>query len=177
MQRLALVVLLLLCAWPAAAETPWTRAGWYRIEIFPSLVIQGGPFAGEKACAATLPKHEDNVVKCARLKKAGEEIDVALAFFADAIEANPSDAAAMNHRGLLFARRGAYEKAVAEHTAAIKAAPDDYWGFVFRGMAYQKLDKKKDAEADFREALGRHPEDEQTVARLKASLKELGVEP
>lgn len=177
MRRFVLVALLLLCAGPASAETPWTGAGWYRIEIFPSLAIQAGPFAGEKACGKTLPKVEDDVVRCARLRKAGAEIDVALAFFADAIKANPRDAAAMNYRGLLFARRGEYDKAIAEHTAAIKAAPDDYWAFVFRGAVYQKMGRKAEAEADFRAALARNPGDEQTVARLKASLRELGVEP
>lgn len=177
MWRIWFGVVLLASAWTASAETAWTRAGWYRIEIFPSLLLLAGPFASEKACAATLPKVEDDVVRCGRLRKAGDEIDVALDFFAGEIKANPNDAAAMNHRGLLFARRGEYEKAIDEHTAAIKAAPDDYWGFVFRGVAYQKMGRKKEAEADFREALGRNPGDEQTVARLKASLKELGVEP
>ncbi|MCE9523549.1 MAG: tetratricopeptide repeat protein [Alphaproteobacteria bacterium] len=177
MRRVVFVALLLVFAGAAAAETGWTRAGWYRIEIFPTLALQGGPFASEKACGKTLPKVEDDVVKCAHLKKAGDEIDVALAFFADAIKANPRDAAAMNYRGLLFARRGEYQKAIAEHTEAIKADPDDYWGFVFRGTAYQKLGKKAQAEADFREALARHPGDEQTVAKLKAQLRELGVEP
>lgn len=177
MRRFAFMALLLVCAGPATADTAWTRAGWYRIEIFPALAIQGGPFASAKACAKTLPKVEDDVVKCAHLKKAGDEIDVALAFFADEIKANPRDAAAMNYRGLLFARRGEYDKAIAEHTAAIKAAPDDYWGFVFRGTVYQKMGRKTEAEADFREALARNPGDEQTVAKLKAALKELGVEP
>ena len=124
MRRFAFVALLLVCAGPATADTAWTRAGWYRIEIFPTLALQGGPFASEKACGKTLPKVDDDVVKCAHLKKAGDEIDVALAFFADAIKANPHDASAMNHRGLLFARRGEYHKAIAEHTEAIKAAQD-----------------------------------------------------
>lgn len=178
MRRFMFVALLLLGAGAAAAETQWTRAGWYRIEIVPTLVIQGGPFASEKACGKTLPKGDDNgVFKCARLKKAGSEIDVALAFFADAIKANPRNAEAMNYRGLLFARRGEYDKALAEHTAAIAAAPDDYWGLVFRGLVYQKMGRKKEAEADFRDALARNPGDEKLVARLKASLKELGVEP
>ena len=178
MQRLAFIALLLVCAGSAVAATAWTRAGWYRIEIFPALAIQAGPFVSAKACGKTLPKADDNgVVRCGRLKKAGDEVDVALAFFAVAIKENPRDAAAMNYRGLLFARRGEYDKAIAEHTAAIKAAPDDYWGFVFRGNVYQKLGRKKEAEADFREALGRHPGDEQTVAKLEAQLRELGVEP
>lgn len=178
MRRLAFVAVFLIGAETTAAAPQWTHAGWYRIEIFPTLAIQAGPFETEQGCAKTLPTGDDKgVFRCARLKKAGAEIDVALAFFAAAIKANPNDAAAMNHRGLLFVRRGEYEKAVGEHTAAIKAAPDDFWGFVFRGAAYQKLGRKKEAEADFREALGRNPGDEQVVVRLKASLRELGVEP
>jgi tetratricopeptide (TPR) repeat protein len=175
--RIAIIALFIASAHPALAEAAWTRPGWYRIEIFPALRLLGGPFISAKACRKTLPKVEDDVVRCARLAKAGGEIDVALAFFEQAIKENPRDASAMNYRGLLFARRGETDKAIAEHTRAIKADPDDYWGFVFRGAAYQKLGKKKEAEADFREALARHPGDEQTVARLKAALRELGVKP
>lgn len=178
MRRLAFVAVLLVCAGSAAAATSWTRAGWYQVEMFPELGLQRGPFTSEKACGVTLPKDDENgVIRCAELRKAGDEIDVALAFFAEEIKKNPRDAAAMNYRGLLFARRGEYDKAIAEHTAAIKANPDDYWGFIFRGNVYQKLGRKKEAEADFREALARNPGDEQTVARLKAQLRELGVEP
>jgi Tfp pilus assembly protein PilF len=172
-----LMALLAVCAGPVMAEATWTRAGWYRIEIFPALQLLEGPFAGSQACRKTLPKVEDDVVRCARLAKAGAEIDVALAFFADAIKANPRDASAMNHRGLLFARRGQNDKAIAEHTAAIKAEPDDYWAFVFRGTVYQKMGKLKEAEADFRVALGHNPGDERLVAKLKTALKEMGSVP
>lgn len=177
MRSLAFVALFAVCAAPAVAETTWMKDGWYRVEIFPALTLQGGPFVTEKICAKTLPKAADDVVRCAHLAKAGDEIDVALAFFADAIKENPRDATAMNYRGILFARRGATDKAIAEHSAAIKADPDDYWAFVFRGEVYQRLGKKAEAEADFRSALGRNPGDTQTVARLKAALTALGVEP
>jgi tetratricopeptide (TPR) repeat protein len=178
MLRLALIAMLLVSAGAAtAAPVNWTEAGWYRLEIFPELALQAGPFASEKACAKTLAPDEQDVVQCARLKKAGDEIDVALDFFARAIKQNPRDATAMNYRGLLFARRGETDKAIAEHSAAIKADPDDYWGFVFRGTVYQKTGKAKEAEADYREALGRHPGDAGLVARLQAELRALGVEP
>ena len=174
---LATVSLGLMLAASAAADATWKRPGWYRVEIFPSLRILAGPFAGPKSCRKTLPKVEDDVVRCAKLAKAGAEIDVALAFFADAIKANPRDATSMNYRGLLFARRGESDKAIAEHTAAIKANPDDYWAFVFRGKVYAKTGRKKEAEADFREALGRNPGNEATVAMIKDELRALGVEP
>ncbi len=177
MRSLAFFALFAVCAAPAVGETIWTKDGWYRVGIFPALSLQGGPFVTEEICAKTLPKVEDGVVRCAHLTKAGEEVDVALAFFADAIKENPRDATAMNYRGILFARRGENDKAIAEHTAAIKADPDDYWAFVFRGEVYRKLGKKTEAEADFRSALGRNPGDTQTVARLKAALTALGVEP
>lgn len=177
MRLLATVAILAVCVGTAAAETAWTKDGWYRVEIFPSLTLQAGPFASKKVCAKTLPKVEDDVVRCARLAKAGDEIDVALAFFAHEIKENPRNAAAMNYRGLLFAKRGENDKAIAEHTAAIKADPDDYWGFVFRGTVYQTMGRKSEAEADFRSALGRNPGDAQTVARLKAALTALGVTP
>ena len=174
-RRFLVVVVFLACGGAAAADAVWTRAGWYRVEIFPALRLQAGPFAGQKACAKTLPKVEDDVVRCAKLAKAGDEIDVALAFFAAAIKANPRDASAMNHRGLLFARRSQNDKAIVEHTAAIEANPDDYWAFVFRGKIYAKLGRKAEAEADFREALGRHPGDLRTVAMIEDELKALGA--
>lgn len=177
MRLLAFVALVLICAGSASAETTWTKEAWYRVEIFPSLTLQGGPFVTEKICVKTLPKVEDDVVRCAHLAKAGDEIDVALAFFDDAIKENPRDATAMNYRGILFARRGETDKAIAEHTAAIKADPDDYWAFVFRGEVYQKLGRHTEAEADFRSALGRNPGDMQTVARLNSALAKLGVKP
>jgi tetratricopeptide (TPR) repeat protein len=178
MRWFAVIALLLVCTGTAAAaDAAWTRAGWYRVEIFPALRILAGPFAGPKSCKKTLPKVEDDVVRCARLPKAGAEIDVALAFFADAIKANPRDATSMNYRGILFARRGESDKAIAEHTAAIEANPDDYWGFVFRGKVFAKLGKKKEAEADFREALGRNPGNADTVAMIESDLRALGVVP
>lgn len=176
MRFLAVVLLLATCG-VAAADATWTKAGWYRVEIFPALRLQAGPFAHEKSCKKTLPKVEDDVMRCAKLSKAGEEIDVALGVFADAIKENPRDAAAMNYRGLLFARRGEYDKAIAEHTAATKADPDAFWGFVFRGKVYAKLGRKKEAESDFREALARNPGNAKTVATLKQDLRDLGVTP
>lgn len=173
---LAAVLLGLMLA-ASAADAAWKRPGWYRVEIFPSLRILAGPFAGPKSCKKTLPKVEDDVVRCARLAKAGAEIDVALAFFADAIKENPRDATSMNYRGLLFARRDEYDKAIAEHNAAMKANPDDFWAFVFRGKVYAKQGKKKEAEADFRSALAYNPGNEQTVATINAELRALGVSP
>ncbi|MEQ1867853.1 MAG: tetratricopeptide repeat protein [Alphaproteobacteria bacterium] len=177
MRRLAVFALLLVCAGPAAADAAWTRAGWYRIEIFPALRLLEGPFAGEAACGKTLSESEQDVVQCAHLKKAGAEVDVALDFFAGAIKENPRDATAMNYRGLLFARREQYDRAIAEHTAAIKADPDDHWAFVFRGTVYEKMGRKDEAAEDYRSALGRNPGEAQLVSRLKAALTELGVTP
>ncbi len=179
MRRLALMAVLLVSAGAAAAAAPttWTTDGWYRLEIFPALTLQGGPFVTEEVCVKTLSADEQDIVKCARLTKAGEEVDVALSFFADAIKLNPRDAMSMNYRGLLFSRREQYDRAIAEHTAAIKADPDDYWAFAFRGAVYQKMGRKAEAEEDYREALGRNPGDAGTVARLKSSLRALGVEP
>lgn len=177
MPRFAVIILVVALAGPVQAETSWTRPGWYRIEIFPALKLLGGPFATAKACRKTLPKVEDDVVRCARLAKAGDEIDVALAFFEQAIKENPRNASAMNYRGLLFARRGETDKAIAEHTKAIEANPDDYWAFVFRGKIYQQLGKRKEAEADFREALARNPGDTSTVEMIKNALREVGAAP
>jgi tetratricopeptide (TPR) repeat protein len=178
MRRIAIIALLLaLVPWASAADATWKRPGWYRVEIFPSLRILAGPFAGPKSCKKTLPKVEDDIVRCARLAKAGAEIDVALAHFADAIKENPRDATAMNYRGLLYARRGEYDNAIAEHNAAMKANPDDFWAFVFRGKVYAKLGKKKEAEADFRRALAYNPGNEETIATINAELRALGVTP
>ena len=178
MRRFTIVALLLVCAAPALAGVTWTKKGWYRIEILPALRLAEGPFAAVNACRKTLPLPQDEVVvTCAQLRKAGDEVDVALDFFASAIRANPRDAVAMNHRGLLYAQRGVYDRAIDEHTAAIKAAPSDIWGYVFRGTLYQKIGQKKEAAADFRAALALNPRDQKLVAKLKAMLSELGAEP
>ena len=60
--------------------------------------------------------------------------------------------------------------------AAAKANPDAYWAFIFRGNVYAKLGRKKEAEADYREALARNP-GPQTAAQLERDLRALGVTP
>lgn len=178
MRRLAFFAVLLICAGAAHADAKWTRAGWYRIELLPTLKLLEGPFADGKACGKTLPLPQDKTVAtCARVRKQGAEVDVALDFFAAAIKENPRDIIAMNHRGLLFAQRGIYDRAIAEHTAAIAASPDDIWAYMFRGTVYRKIGMKKEAEADFRAALAKNPADLRTVRELKATLREMGVEP
>ena len=177
MKRVALAALLVALAQIAIAADQWRGAGWYRIEIFPELAILSAPFASEKACAKTLPKNEDDVIRCAHLAKAGEEIDRAIAFFGEGIEQNPRDAAAMNYRGILFAKKGDTDAALAEHARAMKANPDDYWAYVLRGKLYQKLGKRDEAIADFQTALAFNPGNEATVNMLKAALKELGAAP
>ncbi len=179
MRRLALTALLFVCAAAAhAAPVVWTKAGWYRIELLPTLNLLEGPFADGKACGKTLPLPQDNtVMTCARVHKQGAEVDVALDFFAAAIKANPRDVSAMKHRAVLFARRGLYDRAITAYTAAIEAAPDDMWAYVYRGTIYQKINAPKEAEADFRAALALNPADRRTVAKLKATLLEMGAAP
>ncbi len=178
MRLFAVVALLFVCAGSALGDATWTRAGWYRIELLPALKLLEGPFASGKACGKTLPLPQDKTVAtCARVRKQGAEVDVALDFFAAAIKENPRDIIAMNHRGLLFAQRGIYDRAIAEHTAAIEASPDDIWAYRFRGTVYLKIGMKKEAEADFRAALSKNPSDLRTVRELKATLRAMGVEP
>jgi tetratricopeptide (TPR) repeat protein len=177
MRRAAIAALLLLCALPAqAADAKWTTAGWYRIEIFPELKLRSARFASDKECRKTLPAAQDDVVECAHLAKEGDEIDRAIEFFGRAIKENPRDAAAMNYRGVLFAKKGDDEAAIAEHTNATKANPDDYWAFILRAHVYKKIGKRDEAIADLRAALGRHP-DADITKQLEDDLKSLGAKP
>lgn len=173
MKRALIVSVLLLTIAPALGAA-FTRAGWYRLEVLPSLEIDSGHFESEAACRASIAKDEDRVVRCVRLLKKGDEIDRAIEIFGESLKENLRDASAMNYRGLLFEKKGDTASAVREFTAAIAAAPDDYWAFVFRGDIYAKTGQAALAIADYREALARNPGDEGLVKILKDKLAALG---
>jgi tetratricopeptide (TPR) repeat protein len=173
----ALAVSLLFVSAASAPAGDFTRAGWYRLEVFPSLDIVSGPFASKKACLKTIPADEDHVHRCVSLSKRGDEIDRAIDIFGEALKENPGDASSMNYRGLLFERKGDTASAIREFTAAAKAVPDDYWAFIFRADVYAKTGQRELAIADYREALARNPGDERLVAILKDKLKALGAVP
>jgi tetratricopeptide (TPR) repeat protein len=174
--RPLIVALSLLAAAPLGAAE-FTRAGWYRLEVLPSLSIDSERFASESACLASIAKGEDRVVRCVRLAKKGDEIDRAIDIFGAALKDNPGDASAMNYRGLLFEKKGDNASAIREFTAAIKAAPDDYWGFVFRADVRAKTGQKALAIADYREALARNPGDAGLVKILKEKVAALEAKP
>lgn len=176
MNRALAAALLLIVAQPAFAAE-FTRAGWYRLEVLPSLAIDSEQFASEQACTKSIAKNEDRVVRCVQLSKKGDEIDRAIDIFGATLKENPRDASAMNYRGLLFERKGDTASAIREFTAAIKAAPDDYWGFVFRADVYAKTGQSALAIADYREALARNPGNEGLVKILKDKLAALEAKP
>ena len=169
-------VLFLVVVATAAAEGKWTKSAWYRLEIFPDLKILSAPFANEKACKKMLPAGHDDVVTCAHLAKAGDEVDRAIEFFTAEIAKNPHDAAAMMCRGNLYERKGENDAALIEYTNAMKANPDDYTALIMRAKLYQKLEKRDEAVADYRAALARNPGRSDTLEMIHDALKALGAD-
>ena len=92
MNRALAAALLLIAAQPAFAAA-FTRAGWYRLEVLPSLAIDSQRFASEQICTQSIAKDEDRVVRCVHLAKKGDEIDRAIDIFGATLKENPRDAA------------------------------------------------------------------------------------
>ncbi len=69
-------------------------------------------------------------------------------------------AVAFTNRGLAYKRKGQWDRAIADHSEAIRLMPDDAQIFADRGLAYEKKGDRSQAMRDFEKAyaLGfRHP--------------------
>jgi tetratricopeptide (TPR) repeat protein len=176
MKRSLLIAGLLLSS-TSAFGAAFTQAGWYRIEVYPSLEILAGPLASEAACLKTISPKEDDVHRCVKLTKAGDEVDRAIEYFGDEAKTNPRNSTAMCLRGLLFQRKRDMEAARTEFERAMKANPDDFWPYVFRADLYNEMGKAELAIADYRQVLERNPGDASLVATLEEKLRKLGAAP
>jgi tetratricopeptide (TPR) repeat protein len=57
-------------------------------------------------------------------------------------------AEALDSRGLVWLRRGEYDRAIADYDEALKARPNSAWSLYGRGLAKLKKGLKAEGEAD-----------------------------
>ena len=68
------------------------------------------------------------------------------------IRLDPSDPFVFSSRGIVYMRKGQYEKAITDFTKTIRLEPKFAAAYRARGLAYKHLGKLSEAEADFAEA-------------------------
>ena len=61
---------------------------------------------------------------------------------------------AYTNRGIAYAQKSEYEKAITDFTEAIRLKPNSALAYNNRGNAYQKIGEKTKADADFAKAKG-----------------------
>ena len=66
---------------------------------------------------------------------------------------NPDSDKGFNERGLSYAKKGEYDRAIADYTEAIRLNREPVGPYINRGSAYEKKGELDKALADFREAL------------------------
>src|SRR3954469_10654006 len=73
-------------------------------------------------------------------------------------KANPNDPGGHSARGVEFAKKKEYDKAVEEFTKAIEAEPNDSKNYFNRATAYRGLNKFAEAFADYSKAIELAPQ-------------------
>lgn len=87
----------------------------------------------------------------------GDELDRALADCNEAVRIAPSYGAALDSRGLVHLKRGAYAEALADYEAALSIEPNTGHYLYGRGLARIALGQKDAGEADLRAAEAADP--------------------
>src|SRR5262249_47831489 len=72
--------------------------------------------------------------------------------FSAFIRLNPNSVAALNERGLSYAKKGEYDRAIADYTEAIRLDRVSVGPYINRGSAYEKKGELDKALSDFRAA-------------------------
>lgn len=111
-----------------------------------------------------------------------EKLDYQNECFTKAIKLDPKYADAYHYRGGNFARRGKYKEAVSDYTKFIDLASKQPKTSKFvlakvyfsRAEAKIKLNKKKEALADYKAAMDTFPKEEKYADAYEALKKELG---
>ena len=70
----------------------------------------------------------------------------------EAIRIDPKGAKAYNNRGIAYASKGDYDRAITDLTEAIRLAPTFAPAYYVRGLVYSKKGEKAKAEVDFAQA-------------------------
>lgn len=83
------------------------------------------------------------------------------------IATNPDSDKALNNRGIIYAERGEYGKAIEDFTKALQIRPGIYEAYNNRGKAYALGGEPGKAEADFRKALEIKPGYEPALINLR----------
>jgi tetratricopeptide (TPR) repeat protein len=78
--------------------------------------------------------------------------DWAIEDFSAFIRLNPNSVAALNERGLSYAKKGEYDRAIADYTEAIRLDRVSVGPYINRGSAYEKKGELDKALSDFRAA-------------------------
>src|SRR5262249_23133715 len=78
--------------------------------------------------------------------------DWAIEDFSAFIRRNPNSVAALNERGLSYAKKGEYDRAIADYTEAIRLDRVSVGPYINRGSAYEKKGERDKALSDFRAA-------------------------
>ena len=91
-------------------------------------LLKMGDLAGAEADVKLLmekvPENEDALLLAARVAKAKDDLDGALAYYDRVIDANPFSAAAMKERGAVKYAKGDKEGAEADARAALELEPE-----------------------------------------------------
>ena len=66
---------------------------------------------------------------------------------------DPNDAAAYNDRGVAYARKGKYDRAIQDFDQALRLDPNQALAYYNRGLAYRRKGEYKRARSDFSKAL------------------------
>ena len=76
-------------------------------------------------------------------------IVLAMGLYGCQMGAQETESSALNKRGTEYAAKGDYDRAIADHTEAIRLQPDDAKAYYNRGVAYKSKGEKAKAIADF----------------------------
>jgi tetratricopeptide (TPR) repeat protein len=98
--------------------------------------------------------------------------DWAIEDFSAFIRLNPNSVAALNERGLSYAKKGEYDRAIADYTEAIRLDRVSVGPYINRGSAYEKKGELDKALSDFR-AAGSTTASEDIKRVERAIVKEL----
>ena len=88
------------------------------------------------------------------LKKTEEAIKA----YSDIIELNPHYSAAYNNRGVVYANKGEYNRAVRDFNIALELNPNDSFAYNNRGNAYNNISEVDKAIKDFNTAIALKPD-------------------